>query len=78
MVVCVNCDDFTNGLDQQIIHGRRHAIRSITNQGVEHLQLDSHKQCYWSLDTWSLDLLKVRRQIYHEGRRQPHCAMLNS
>jgi hypothetical protein len=78
VVVCVKCDDFNNDSDQQIINGRRHGIRAITNRGATHSQLDSHKECYLAQEIWSLDLLKVCRQIYHEGRRQFHSAALNS
>lgn len=71
MVVCVNCDDFTNGLDQQIIRDGSGGVRDVQNRGKTHSQLDSHKECYRVHETWSLDLLAVCRKIYHEGKVLP-------
>jgi hypothetical protein len=64
VVVCVNCDDFTNDVDRQMIHGIRDGIVEIER----HSQLESRKECYKARETWSLSLLGVSRQIYHEGK----------
>jgi hypothetical protein len=68
VVVCVNSDDFTDGLDRQMIHGIRDGIVEMKNRDVTHSQLESHKECYKAHETWSLNLLGVSRQIYHEGK----------
>lgn len=64
VVVCVNCDDFINDVDRQMIHGIRDGIVEVKR----HSQLESHKECYEAHETWSLGLLGVSRQIYHEGK----------
>ena len=68
VVVCVNCDDFTDSLDRQMIHGIRDGIIEEKNRGVTHSQLETHKECYQAHATWSLNLLGTCRQIYHEGK----------
>lgn len=64
VIVCVKTDDFTNGVDRQMIHGIRDGIVEVKKQS----QLESHKECYEVHETWSLKLLGVSRQIYHEGK----------
>jgi hypothetical protein len=78
VVVCVNSDDFTDSADRQMIHGIRDGIVEVKNRGVTHSQLESHKKCYQAHATWSLNLLGVCRQIYHEGKHQFHRSRLNS
>jgi hypothetical protein len=70
VVVCVNCDDFTDALDWKMIHGIRfcRGIIEEKNRGVTHSQLESHKQCYQAHATLSLNLIGTCRQIYHEGK----------
>jgi hypothetical protein len=60
----VNSDDFTDDLDRQMIRGIRDGIVEVER----HSQLKSHKECYKAHETWSLSLLGVSRQIYHEGK----------
>lgn len=72
VVVCVNCDDFTNGLDQQVIRDGTVGVRTVENRRATHSQLQSHTKCYRAHETWSLNLLKVCRQIYHEGKHESH------
>lgn len=77
VVVCMNSDDFTNGLNQRIIRDGTFGVRPVKNRGVTHLQLWSHDRCYRGEETWSLDLLKVCRQIYHEGKQQSYHSNLS-
>lgn len=78
VVVCVNCGDFTNASDRQMIHSIRDGIVEVKNRGVTHSQLESHKECYQARETWSLNLLGVCRQIYHEGKHKFHHSILSS